>query len=89
MNDDTKRKIIRFLNSFDRVSSKATPNKGWNAKTVTRDEPAWRREASDELDHMSGQELDRELRRQLAYTVPVALFLGLVLYIVLRIIVTA
>lgn len=75
MSDAAKRKIIRFLNGFDRVSAKAAPNKGWNARTVTRDEPAWRRETEDELDRMSGKDLTRELLRQLIYTLPVALFL--------------
>ena len=80
MTDETKRKLIRFLNSADRVSAKSLPARGWNQKTVTRDEPAWREQAEDELARMSGKELDRELTRQLLYTLPIALFLLAVLF---------
>lgn len=79
MKDTAKRKLIRFLNGFDRTSAKALPAKGWNAKTVSRDEAAWRREAKDELDRLSGKALSRELMRQILYTLPVALFLLAVL----------
>lgn len=75
MKDESKRRLVRLLNGFDRTSAKALPAKGWNQKTVTRDEPAWREEAEDELAHMSGKDLSRELRRQILYTLPVALFL--------------
>ena len=88
MSDDSKRKILRFLNGFDRVSAKSLPAKGWNRNTVTRDESAWRRQAEDELDRMSGSDLDRELLRQLLYTLPVALFLlavvGFALWVIVK-----
>ena len=79
MSDNAKRRIIRFLNSFDRVSAKSLPAKGWNANTITRDESAWRREAQDELERMNGKELNRELRQQILYSLPSALFLLLLL----------
>ena len=75
MKDASKRRLIRFMNGFDRTSAKSLPAKGWNQKTITRDEPAWQEQANDELDRMSGQELRRELLRQILYTLPVALFL--------------
>lgn len=71
MKDETKRKLIRFLNAFDRLHAKRSRNKGWNPSTLMYDEY----DEAGELDRMSGKELSRELLRQILYTLPVALFL--------------
>lgn len=79
MKDQTKRKLIRFFDRTDHVSGKAARYKGWSPKLGPYDESGQKRYYDAELDRLSGRELDRELLRQLLYTLPVALFLLLIL----------
>lgn len=75
MKDESKRWLIRFLNKADSYQAKALPGKGWDDETNTRDEGAWRRQADDDLSALSGKDLNRELRRQILVSLPIALFL--------------
>ena len=74
MKDETKRKIIRLLGGTDRLMSKGNRNQGWNDTSVMYDEKKQKEAIGEELDGLSGEELDRELRRQILVTLPTALF---------------
>lgn len=75
MKDAAKRKLIRFLNGYDRLMSKGSRNQGWNPTNVMYDERKQKKIISDELDELTGKDLNHELWRQLIYTLPVVLYL--------------
>ena len=71
MTDTTKRKIIHLCNRFDVLTGKPIRNRGWNPTNLMYD----KHDDSDELENMTGKELDRELRFQVLTTLPMILTL--------------
>ncbi len=75
MTDEKKRAIIRALSKFDHLQSKSSRGgEGWRPTDLVYDDP----KPEDTLETMTGDELSRELRRQLLATIPVALLIIIV-----------
>lgn len=67
MTDDSKKKPIRILSKADHLQSKSSRGGvGWRPTNLVCDEP----DPTDELSRLTGEDLDRELRRQILYTIP-------------------
>ncbi len=83
MTDEAKRKLIRVLSRFDRASSRQARGGSGTGAAGRMDDWAeyesHQGDIEDELSRLSGKELDRELRRQILFTLPVALFILIVL----------
>ena len=79
MKDGTKRRIIHLLNRFDVLTGKSKRGRGWNPTNLMYD----KHDDADELGNMTGKALDRELRRQVLFALPVLLFLFLLIVAVI------
>lgn len=75
MKDETKRKLIHFLNRFDSLTGRSRRTKGWNSTKLMYD----KYDDAVELREMTGKELNRELRTQLLLALPIFLFYILVI----------
>ena len=75
MKDETKRKIIHFLNRFDALTGKPIRTRGWNPTNLMYD----KYDDEDELRELTGKALNRELRTQLLLALPIFLFYILVI----------
>ncbi len=86
MTDDSKKKLIRILSKADHLQSKSSRGGvGWRPTNLVYDEP----DPADELSRLTGEDLDRELRRQILYTIPwlleLLLILGLAVFVLVMI----
>ena len=76
MKDETKRKIIHFLNRFDSPTGKPIRTSGWGSKNrCIWFAPTYNKHDDEgELRELTGKELNRELRTQILFTLPIFLF---------------
>ena len=77
MSDSAKKKVILFLGSFDRISTKATKNKDFQRSTGV--ESGTSKEVvlswADELDTMSSKELTGLMWKSILFSLPIILLI--------------